>query len=208
MGDRPPLAGATNTNEQRLIRAPAPVSMGRIGRRAVAPRQHDGTGRMLDRHDPFPGLAVDRNWTIRRFNHAATRLFGAAGIKVGDDLLGQVVQNARLRAPILNYDDVIRHSLTRLRSEIAHFGADPMRQARIAQILRDHPGAADPPEGLHPSLIPIRYTTPAGPLSLFSVLAQFGSVEDITYAEIQIELMHPADDSSRVLLERLAQAAS
>lgn len=164
--------------------------------------------RMLQTHDPYPGLAVGHDWTIRKLNRAAAVLFGSAGIGIGDDLVGQTLENPGLISAILNHDEVVRHMLTRLRTEVAHYGADPIRQGWIDRILRDHPAAADPSDGPQPAVISIRYRTPLGPLSLFSTIAQFGSVEDISYADIQIELMHPADPESRTILERMAQAAS
>lgn len=164
--------------------------------------------RMLTTHDPYPGLAVGHDWAIRKLNPAAAMLFGAAGIGIGDNLVGQTLDNPALSAAILNRDEVIRHLLARLRTEIAHFGDDPVRKEWIDRILRDHPGAAEPSDGPQPAVIAIRYQTPIGPLSLFSTIAQFGSVEDISYADIQIELMHPADEASRKILEQLSQAAS
>lgn len=164
--------------------------------------------RMLATHDPYPGLALGHDWSIRKMNRAAMLLFGTAGIGIGDNLVGQTLDNATLKAAILNHDEVIRHILTRLRTEIAHFGDDPVRQEWIARILRDHPDAADPPADPQPAVVAVRYHTPFGALSLFSTIAQFGSVEDITYADLQIELMHPADEASGAILEQISQAAS
>lgn len=164
--------------------------------------------RMLETHDPFPGLAIAHDWTIRKLNRAAAALFGAAGIGIGDTLVGETLYNPALKAALLNHDEVIRHTLTRLRAEVAHFGTDPVRQGWIDRILQDHPAAAEPSVGPQPAVISIRYVTPLGRLSLFSTIAQFGSVEDISYADIQIELMHPADPASREILEQLFQAAS
>ncbi|MBM1220100.1 helix-turn-helix domain-containing protein [Ponticoccus sp. SC2-23] len=163
--------------------------------------------RMLETHDPYPGIAIGHDWGIRKLNRAADALFGAANIGIGDNLVGQTLENPVLKSAILNHGEVIRHTLTRLRTEVAHYGPDPVRQEWIARILRDHPAAAEPPVGPQPAFIAIRYRTPLGVLSLFSTIAQFGSVEDISYADIQIELMHPADDASRTILEQLVQAA-
>ena len=164
--------------------------------------------RMLATHDPYPGLALGQDWSIRKLNRAAALLFGSAEIGIGDNLVGQTLDNPALKAAILNHDEVIRHLLTRLRTEVAHFGDDPLRRAWIERITQDFPEASDPPEEPQPAVVAIHYRTPLGDLSLFSTIAQFGTVEDISYADIQIELMHPADESSRTILQRIFQAAS
>ena len=159
--------------------------------------------RMLDTHDPFPAIVLDRSWEVVRLNSAAARLFGAVGIGVGDNVLAAFISGDQLEF-VENVDEVVAHMVTRLKTELAHFGADPLREAAIAALTALVPDAAEPPALTHPALVPIRYRTPIGTLSLFSVFAQFGSVEDIAYGELQIEMMHPADDASRAILEAMA----
>ena len=167
----------------------------------LAPLQ-DAINRMLTTHDPYPAIVLDRNWTALRFNRAAARLFGAAGIHVGDNILAAFINGDALAA-VQNIDEVVAHLVTRLRTELTYYGADDLRERAIATLTEAYPAANDPVPGAHPALIPVRYETPLGLLSLFSTFAQFGSVEDITYGDLQIEMMHPADEGSRQILEML-----
>jgi hypothetical protein len=41
-------------------------------------------------------------------------------------------------------------------------------------------------------------------ISLFSVIATFGTAQDITADELRIETLYPADDATRALLQGLA----
>ncbi|MGB3314573.1 MAG: hypothetical protein WBB85_09180 [Albidovulum sp.] len=59
-----------------------------------------------------------------------------------------------------------------------------------------------PPDRL-PALLPTICRVGALRLSLFSTYAQFGTAEEVTLAELKIELMFPADPDSETLLTQL-----
>jgi transcriptional regulator with XRE-family HTH domain len=64
---------------------------------------------MLDRHAPYPGLALDRHWCLVRANAPARRLLEPAGIGIGDSLLAACGPNGALRPLILNWTEVARY---------------------------------------------------------------------------------------------------
>ena len=51
----------------------------------------------LDRHDPYPAMALDRHWRLVRVNRAAARLLGAIGLSEGDSLLEVLLAASGLR---------------------------------------------------------------------------------------------------------------
>ncbi|MEM1315000.1 MAG: helix-turn-helix domain-containing protein [Pseudomonadota bacterium] len=163
---------------------------------------------MLERHAPYPAFAVDRAWRLVRLNGPAERLFGAVGLGPGDGLAAALAGNPAVRGALENLDEVAAHALARLRLENAHLGGDPELAAAIAALEAALPAAAAGQDGagLRPAVIPARWRLGEAVLSLFSTLAQFGSAEDVALADLKIELMFPADDASRALLEGLAQA--
>lgn len=156
----------------------------------------------LERHAPYPAFAIDRHWTLTRLNHPATILFGSADLGAGDNLTDALCDNPALRDAIENYDEVVCLSILRLRTENAHLGGDPALDAAIARL--EAAASPTPPPEAYPAVIPARYKTPLGTLSLFNTIAQFGSAEDLAFADIKIELMFPADDLTKSALEQMA----
>ena len=109
-----------------------------------------------------------------------------------------------------NWDEVALLSLSRLRTEILELGGDEKLSAlagrlashdRVARIDRT---AID----LNQAVIPTIFRVGESRLSLFSVIAQFGAVQDIKAGETRIELMFPVDEQTIQFFERQALALS
>jgi hypothetical protein len=126
------------------------------------------------------------------------------GIGTGDSLVEALIENEPMRATIDNLDEVIAHAIARLRTESAHFGGDPVLDDLAARLAALESSAPDTPEALAPAFIPTRYRFGDAVLSLFSTFTQFGSAEDIALSEMRIEMMFPADEPTRMVLEALA----
>jgi hypothetical protein len=54
-------------------------------------------------------------------------------------------------------------------------------------------------------VVPLRFATDAGTLSLFSTTTIFGTPVDVTLAELAIESFFPADAATADLLRRLGR---
>jgi transcriptional regulator with XRE-family HTH domain len=159
---------------------------------------------MLERHAPWPAFAIDRHWRIVATNRPATILFAGLSLAAGDSLLEAFVHSAGLHAAIENWPEVARHMLSRLRTESAHLGGDPILDRAATDLAASFPDLA-PLDGVPISpVVPARVRTGDVVLSLFSVIAAFGSAEDIALADLRIELMFPADDATRSALMGLA----
>lgn len=158
---------------------------------------HDAVAWTLARHAPYPAFAVDRHWTLKAMNPPAATLFGAVGLRCDDSLIAALAENARLRAALEDLDTVIAAAIARLRTELGYLGGDPVLEAGIERLARAHVPPAGDDHAVLPAFIPTRLRLGEKTVSLFSTLAQFGSVEDIALAELRIELMFPADAGSR-----------
>ncbi|MEM7567915.1 MAG: helix-turn-helix transcriptional regulator [Pseudomonadota bacterium] len=160
----------------------------------------EAVGWMIDRHDPYPGFALDRHWRILRLNPMAARLLGAFAIGEGDSLLDAFLDHAPLREAIVNLDEVAAHTRTRLLAESRHYGGDAVLDAAIARLDEGAVPAAEtvPPGG---AFVPVRYRMDGVALSFFSAFSHFVSAEDVALAEIRVELMFPADEATRGALE-------
>ena len=160
----------------------------------------------LERHDPFPAMAVDRHWTLVRCNRTAAQLMGPMGVREGESLLEMMTDSNRIGAYLENWPEVAQHMITRFRTESAHVGGDPILDEAANKLSQEF----DPPDGngVLPAVIPARYVAGDMTLSFFSTIAQFGTAEDIALAELKIEMMFPADDTTRDILLSMAKNQS
>ncbi|MCI4666385.1 MAG: helix-turn-helix transcriptional regulator [Neomegalonema sp.] len=157
----------------------------------------------LMRHDPYPGFAIDRHWLLLKANRAGARMLSALGLGMGDSFLNAVLEAPQLRRAVDDFPALARHLIERLRTESAHFGGDPVLEAAADALA---PEAAPPEEGEggdRPAIFPLRMQAGGQSLALFSTVAHFSTAEDIALADLKIELMFPADEPTRTLLQRL-----
>ncbi|MEM7427701.1 MAG: helix-turn-helix domain-containing protein [Pseudomonadota bacterium] len=155
---------------------------------------------ILERHDPFPALALDRHWTIIKMNRSSTLLMSGLGLKEGDSLLAAVAEKPQVIEAIENFDEVAEHLVTRLRTESAHLGGDAVLDAAAERLAALAPSGTRASEGVLPPFVPTRYRAGSQVFSFFSTFSQFGTAEDIALSELKIEMMFPADEETRALL--------
>ncbi|MFL6077013.1 MAG: helix-turn-helix domain-containing protein [Mycobacteriales bacterium] len=160
---------------------------------------------LLTGHEPYPAIAVDRNWNLVDATASVNLL--TAGVST--DLMGpptnvlRVSLHPRGMAPrIANLGEWRAHLLDRLRRQVS-LTAD----AELAELLAElesYPGG----EGGHEALpdpgaifVPLRLRTGDGDeLAFFSTVSTFGTPLDITLAELVIEAFYPADPRTAAYL--------
>jgi transcriptional regulator with XRE-family HTH domain len=164
--------------------------------------------RMLDAHNPYPGVAIDRQWNVTIANRAAMLL--ADGLP--PSVLGPPLNVYRLclhpdglARRTTNFTDWASYLLQQLRRSIVLTG-DPVLEALLVEVS-NYPNVSqiapftsidrsDEP----PLLVPFRMSTPDGELCLFTTLTTFGTPLDVTLDELAIELFFPANDRSDQIL--------
>lgn len=161
---------------------------------------------ILKAHEPFPALAVDRNWNMIAGNKAALTLAGAAA----PELLKPPVNVMRLSlhpkglAPlIVNLAEWRHHLIERMRRQ-TRLTRDPGIEALLKEV-EAYPApteklAALPDDDI---AIPLRLRTPDGVLSFHSTITVFGTPVEITLSEISLEAFYPADEATAVALRAL-----
>ncbi len=167
---------------------------------------------LIQGHEPYPALAVDRHWTLAAANKAVRRLLRG----IAQHLMQPPVNVLRLSlhpeglAPrIVNLAEWRAHLLARLEQQIA-VSAD----ATLIELLRElkaYPKWQTQArhDGFHnysAVLVPIQLASEAGTLSLFSTTTIFGTPLDVTLSELAIESFFPADAATAEMLHRMAAA--
>lgn len=174
-----------------------------LSEKAMAPVR-DAVDWLLDHHEPYPAIALNRHWVIVRMNRIANMLLSGLGVADGDNLLNAVIEDDRMRDAIDNLDEVLHHVLQRLRTESAHLGGDAILDDMIARLAKQCVESTTHADGILPPFVPTHYRSGDTRFSLFSTFTQFGTAEDITLSELRIEMMFPADDATRTRLEAMA----
>jgi len=150
--------------------------------------------RTLDNHAPFPGIAIDRLWRLTRMNAPAQKMFGMLGLTEGSSML-DMLRNPQLWDMVENWPEIAHHSMLRLRTESTAQGG-VLELDAAATFLATH--AKSGPD-IGPT-VPTVFRFGDQQLSMFGTIAQFGSPEDATLAELKIELFFPADTTTEQAL--------
>jgi transcriptional regulator with XRE-family HTH domain len=164
--------------------------------------------RMLDAHDPYPGVVIDRRWDVLLANRAATRLVEGLPAHVVEPRLNVFrvcLHPDGLAAVTLDFGAWAAYLLRQIRrtveltgdGELAALEQEVLAYPTVAHL--DRVGVTD--EGDDPPLlVPFRLAAPAGELSFFTTLTTFGTPQDVTLEELCVELFFPADDETERLL--------
>lgn len=183
---------------------------------ALAPARQ-ALQRLLDAHEPWPALAVDRHWQLVAHNRLVPLLMAGAA----PELLQPPVNVLRLSlhpqglAPrVANITAWRAHVLARLQRQVAATGDAVL--ARLLDELRAlplPPGAApaepDPAEAGSAHIdvaVPLTLHGPAGPLNFITTITVFGAPHDVTLSELAVETLLPADDATAAALRALHAA--
>ena len=156
---------------------------------------------ILDRHDPYAAIVLDRYSTCVMGNAAADRL---VALTVDASIVTAKANHLRLafhplgaRRYIVNWEEVGRHLLARAERELSAPG-DAAGAALLAE-LRAYAGplpGSTPPPLAGDLLLPIHIRRGDIELRLFSAIMTLGTPRDVTLQELRIETFFPADSAS------------
>jgi len=163
---------------------------------------------MLDAHDPYPGVVIDRQWNILLANQAALAFVAGLPTHVTQPAMNVFrvcLHPDGLATRTLNFDDWSAYLLRQMRRTIELTG-DAALEALEQEIL-GYPNVAGAPPVTDtnesddpPLLVPFRLAAGDTELSLFTTLTMFGTPRDVTLEELCVELFFPADDATEKLL--------
>lgn len=160
---------------------------------------------MLEQHEPFPAVVMDRAWNVLQANGGAQRLFGGLAapepLPEPANVLELIVAPGPVRDAVMNWDTVVPALFERCRREAVGGILDAETTTRHTR-LRARPEVAavlgDPVAA--PASVPVldvRFRFGAAELSFFSVVSTIGTPSDVTAQELRVEAFFPADDTTR-----------
>jgi transcriptional regulator with XRE-family HTH domain len=169
---------------------------------------------MLANHAPFPAIAIDRAWNIR----IANQPFDMMSAMIGEDVWARVGGPERnlmrlffhpngVRPMVENWTAIAPLLWHRARREAETLGGQEMKEvlADLSQYQDAETLWAAEEAALVP-VLPLQMQRDGLRVSLFTVIATFGTAQDVTADELRIESFFPADEATEKLF-RSAVAA-
>lgn len=174
---------------------------------------HDALQRMLDHHDPYPAVVVDRDYDLLMENRAfiaLTSLFGerdrlwAACCPDGrPNLMRLTFHRNGARPFIRNFSEIAPLILQRVYRETAANKSAAavafIEELRADPDIPSHWHVSDPTVAPAP-VLPLVLGNGLIELNLFSMISTFGTPHDITTDEIRVEMFFPGDAGTESLL--------
>jgi hypothetical protein len=171
---------------------------------------------MLATHEPLPAVAIDRAWNVRLANRAFDAMIALLGDEVWARVGGGAPNLMRLlfhpqgaRPLIANWTAIAPVLWHRARREAETLGGQEM-QALLDELARHHDD-----DTLWPAddatllpVVPLELRVGEQRLSLFTVIATFGTPQDVTADELRIETFFPADAATEQLFRGVRTWAS
>lgn len=158
---------------------------------------------MMARHEPFPTILCDRHWNVRDASPSAMALLSVLDPGDGEvNLIRLITSVGPVTDVVVNLPEVLVEMRNRMQLEALEAGHDPELEDLVGRLeaacLRE--GVGLDTQRRNP-LVPLTMTTPYGQLSFLSAIAHFGTSEDVSIRDLRLELMFPADDFTRQVLE-------
>lgn len=166
---------------------------------------------LLRQQEPYPVMVVDRLANVLRRNQAADRMLSyLLGERASEctNLYRLVLSPTGLRPMILNWPDVARQVVMRVRRELSAMPVGPEGPAFLEELLA-LPGLPDEcqaatPEMSAPPVVPTVIEKDGRVISLFHTITTLGTPQDVTLQELRIETSFPADAGTEAFLRALS----
>lgn len=166
---------------------------------------------IMAQQEPFPAVAVDRNWNLLKSNSGAIRLveFLVGPLTPGTpiNLADALVAPDVLRPFLVNWADVVRYFIRSVEADAAADGTP--ETAALLERLLGYKGVQSVVKSLAAELaitpvLPMHFRKGETTLRLFTTIATLGTPQDITLQELRIECFFPMDDDTTKTLRAWA----
>ena len=170
---------------------------------------------MLTAHEPFPAIALDRAWNVRMSN----KPFDLLGAMLGQDNWARVGGDQHNLMRLFFHPQGIRPFVTNwsavgpLMWRRAHREAEALGGLEMKAVLDELAPLQDPvvlwsaaDTALLP-VMPFNMQVNGLRISMFAVVATFGTAQDVTADELRLETLFPADAETEALFRSASSPA-
>ena len=165
---------------------------------------------ILQAHKPYPAFAVDRHWNVVLSNSALPQLYEGCSpdlLRAPINAVRLILHPAGMGPRIVNYGAWRAHTISVLRQQIDARG-DSILQGLLAEVSAyPVPSTGYPSAGFDAAerlATPLRIATRFGVMSFLGTVTVFGTPNDVTLAELALEMLFPADDETARIAREMA----
>jgi transcriptional regulator with XRE-family HTH domain len=170
--------------------------------------------RVLQQHEPFPAVVMDRYWNVLMTNEAAPRFFNAfvdlAARPTPRNMLHLMFDPGGMRPHIANWYSASKSLLERVRREAVGHVMDDRTRELIDELLA-YPdvdqGDATPAEESSLPMVPLSFMKNGRTLNYFSMVSTVGTPLTIAAQELRVECLFPTDEATEALHKELMASA-
>lgn len=168
---------------------------------------------MLRNHEPYPAIALDRAWNIRISNRSFDRLVAmidpAPWVRIGGsqrNLMRLFFHPRGIKPHVANWSEIAPLIWLRACREADAVGGQDMKAVLSELAPHQEPGTVKEMESVAlVPVLPLVVEKDGLRLSLFTVIATFGTAQDVTTDELRIESLFPADEDTAQLFDAMAR---
>jgi hypothetical protein len=163
---------------------------------------------ILENHAPLPAIVIDGNWQIVGGNFPAMHLMQFLPLRGSSCVVDALLNDDPDSSIFLNWDVVASWTLHRLQSETARAG-NRGELWKISQRLAQSPRYATSDHGSVSTNTPyltMNIRVDGHDLSLFTMLAEFSTAQDVAMSERRVELFFAADEHTQEYFDTVAQS--
>jgi len=155
---------------------------------------------IIERHDPFPAMVVDRLWNLQRANAATSRFLARFGPAASQNVVAALLHPDGPRRALVNWREVAAGLVGLIETEVARRLDDGEGRALLLEIF-DLPGVADAcaksPASPGAPVVSLHFHLDGRDLRLFSLVATVGMSVDPSLEDLKLETLLPADEATR-----------
>ena len=153
---------------------------------------------MIQSHMPYPAIVLNQCWDVVNTNDSAKKLLQNMGYSGHTNLIEALISDTPETSKIINWHETLVNVLTRLRQEISLLGSPKCLQEienKLSNYLLSASYNYEP--DVKEIVVSTKIKLNKKVLSFFSLMAQLGTVKDVTISEYKVELMFPADAATK-----------
>jgi transcriptional regulator with XRE-family HTH domain len=166
---------------------------------------------VLRAHAPLPAFAVDRHWNVVLSNAALPQLYegcSEAFLRKPVNAIRLMLHPEGMGPGIVNFAAWRAYMVSVLRQQLDARG-DPVIRQLLAEVSGyPIPAASEEPRGFEGAdrlVTPLKVSTRFGIASFLNTVTVFGTPNDVTLAELALEMLFPADQATTAIVQRMVQ---
>jgi hypothetical protein len=166
---------------------------------------------VLRAHAPLPAFAVDRHWNVVLSNAALPQLYegcSEAFLRKPVNAVRLMLHPEGMGSRIVNFAAWRAYMVSVLRQQLDARG-DPVIRRLLAEVASyPVPAVSEEPrgfEGAERLVTPLEVSTRFGVASFLNTVTVFGTPNDVTLAELALEMLFPADQATIAIVKRMVE---